>query len=135
MTLLLSAYDRILLALAIWREARGESIRAKRLVCHTILNRRDDPKRWPNTTPGVILQKLQFSAFSVGDANAVKFPIPGTGADWIAWLECLAIADEPGESPIPGVNHYESAPDDNEPHWVGDREPALRMGKFEFYVL
>lgn len=95
--------QRFLLALCIWREARGESYRGKLLVGATIRNRVED-KRWPNTYAGVITQRMQFSAFNLGDPNALKFPGDGE----TAWAESVRAADEIlAAATVPTTaNHY-----------------------------
>lgn len=94
---------RFMLALCIWREARGESYRGKLLVGATIRNRVED-QRWPNTYVGVITQRMQFSSFNLGDPNALKFPLEGDAA----WSDSLKAADEVlGEAaPLTTANHY-----------------------------
>ena len=64
---------RFILALAVWREARGETPVGKLLVAQTIENRVQD-RRWPATYEDVITQPWQFSAFNKGDPNATLFP-------------------------------------------------------------
>lgn len=83
-----------ILALCIWREARGETFRGKLLVGTVIRNRVED-KRWPNTYEGVITQKWQFSAFNPGDPNAVLYPstsLLGHPPEDSAWLGCVQAA-------------------------------------------
>lgn len=93
---------RFLLALCIWREARGESYRGKVLVGTTIRNRVEDT-RWPNTYAGVITQRMQFSSFNLGDPNALKFPMEGDAA----WAESLRAADDVlSGAPMTTANHY-----------------------------
>lgn len=94
---------RFVLALCVWREARGESPRGKRLVAQTIENRVQD-KRWPETYVGVITQPFQFSSFNANDPNATKFPSE-TDEGWPA---CVAAADAVLESaePFTLANHY-----------------------------
>src|SRR5262245_51021861 len=79
---------RFALALAVWREARGESLRGKCLMAQTVENRVDDP-RWPDTYLGVITQRSQFSSFSVGDPNATAFPAESD----TVWPDCVLAAD------------------------------------------
>jgi spore germination cell wall hydrolase CwlJ-like protein len=78
------SYDPFLFALAIWREARGESLQGKIGVAWCIRNRMTDQrKRWPATPGAVVLQPLQFSCFNAWDPNAVKLPAK---VDDPAWL-------------------------------------------------
>jgi spore germination cell wall hydrolase CwlJ-like protein len=98
--------DRFLLALCVWREARGETLTGKQLVAATVMNRvQDTLHRWPGTISGVILQPMQFSSFNAADPNAVKFPSSLSGmADW---NDCVQAADEAIAGPlITTANHY-----------------------------
>src|SRR5262245_34015245 len=79
---------RFALALAVWREARGESLRGRCLVAQVIENRVTD-SRWPDTYVGVITQRLQFSSFNPGDPNATLFPAETD----LAWEGCVLAAD------------------------------------------
>jgi spore germination cell wall hydrolase CwlJ-like protein len=121
---------RFLLALCLWREARGESLRGKRLVAATIRNRVAD-KRWPNTYPGVITQRWQFSAFNAGDTNALLFPAEGDPA----WEECVAMADAElmADAPLSEANHYHTR--GVSPTWRRDDQIVDREGAHIFYAL
>lgn len=99
-----------ILALCIWREARGESFRGKLLVGTVIRNRVHD-KRWPNTYEGVITQRLQFSAFNPNDPNAVKYPYTGVlsnGPEDAAWYDCVQAAGMvlASQTTATKANHY-----------------------------
>ena len=94
---------RFTLALCVWREARGESPKGKRLVAQTIENR-VQAKQWPDTYVGVITQKSQFSSFNDDDPNTTKFPSE-TDPTWPA---CVAAADAVLETaePFTDADHY-----------------------------
>jgi spore germination cell wall hydrolase CwlJ-like protein len=97
-----------MLALCVYREARGESPLGKALVAQTILNRSKDPKkRWPRTVTGVILQPLQFSSFNKSDPNVSVFPKEGEPA----WVECVSAAQRALQAnpPLTTANHYLTA--------------------------
>ena len=130
------SYDRIMLALAIWREARGQSRDAKRGVAHVILNRINDP-RWPHTAVDVVTQARQFSAFNAGDPNATKFPTIRNVQDWAAWQECCAVVDELPTDPdlTHGANHYHSLGVGEEPTWADPEKLTCSSGVLRFYRL
>lgn len=126
-------YDVVLWALAVWREARGESYAAKVAVAYCIQNRALDP-RWPNTPAEVVLQPYQFSSFNDGDPNATKFPAP-KGA---AWLDCCqAVHDVLAgmvSDPTAGANHYHSLPKSKPwPAWAEANRQTAVIGPFRFY--
>jgi len=126
-------YDRIMMAICIWREARGEPEIAKRGVAHVLLNRVTDPrKRWPSTPAAVVLQLRQFSSFNSGDPNATKFPLP----DDHAWLVCCEIVADPGSDPADGANHYHSYADPlMYPKWADPHHMTAILGALKFYKL
>lgn len=124
-----AAYHTVLTALAIWREARGETSPAQRGVMWVIRNRSRD-KRWPNTAAQVILQPKQFSSFNENDPNTAKFPMPLDPS----WLRVCAVVDEPGEDPTAGANHYHSAMP-LLPAWAEPSKVTCRIGDFTFYKL
>jgi hypothetical protein len=70
--------DLDILALAVWREARGEQSAGQRAVAHVIRNRTLVATWWNGNRKGsyhaVILQPYQFSSFNPGDPNADKWP-------------------------------------------------------------
>ncbi len=125
--------DRFLLAICIWREARGESFHGKELVAWTIVNRSMDQRhRWPATIAGVVLQPMQFSSFNAGDPNAVKFPSGQSGM--AGWEDCVTVADQAIASPPPMVvNHYHVV--GLTPAWRDDSKIVATEGSHVFYDL
>ncbi len=61
------------LALAIYFEARGESIRGQQAVGNVVMNRVQSP-RYPKTVCGVLFQRGQFSFIRGGKAAIPKTP-------------------------------------------------------------
>lgn len=130
--LVAEAYESVLAALCLWREARGEPREAKRGVLWVIRNRAQDARaRWPSHPIDVILQRAQFSSFTLGDPNAVKFPRP----DDPSWLECCAVVDDPGEDPTGGANHYHSLSAPDAVWWAQGETPIAHLGHLWFYGL
>lgn len=120
---------RFALALAVYREARGEPSIGKLLVAQTIENRVRDT-RWPETYVGVITQPWQFSAFNRDDPNALVYP----GEDDPTWSDCVAVADFILDAePITTANHY--ATSDSRPHWYDASKIVAREGRHVFFDL
>lgn len=118
--------DSFMLALSIWREARGEPFEGKKLVAETIWNRSHD-SRWPDTLRDVILQNKQFSAFSAGDLNATLFPKNDP-----AWAECCEAANEVIEhGSTTAVNHYHAL--SVYPPWASKLTEVATVGNHVFY--
>jgi len=125
--------DRFLLALCVWREARGETLAGKKLVASTVINRVKDAKhRWPNTVSGVVLQPMQFSSFNASDPNAVKFPTSMSGLS--EWNDCVQAADEALAGNLTtDANHYHVA--GLRPAWRDETKIVATEGAHVFYRL
>ena len=121
-----------MLALCVWREARGESARGKRLVAQVIRNRVED-SRWPAEYIGVILQPFQFSAFNHGDPNALKFPAEHDPA-WAACVEA-AVAVLNADVPFTSANHYVVDALRPRPTWFDDHKVVAREGAHVFLYI
>jgi len=57
------------MARTLWGEARGEGRAGMEAVASVIMNRVNDPRRWPNDVTGVARQPWQFSAWNANDPN------------------------------------------------------------------
>ena len=129
----LTDYPQVLMALCIWREARGESADAQRGVAWVIRNRSRDPeRRWPTSTVAVILQPYQFSGFNHADPNSTKFP----GASEASWVACCDAADSTLPDPVSGAQYYHSYPDDRPdlwPAWTREFTLVATIGNLKFY--
>jgi N-acetylmuramoyl-L-alanine amidase len=122
--------NRFLLALCVWREARGETQRGRRLVAQVIKNRVGD-KRWPRDYVSVILQPMQFSSFNANDPNAVQFP----RVDDPQWPSCVMAADDvfSAVEPFTTANHYHVI--GLSPAWRDDAKVVATEGHHVFYCL
>ena len=65
------------LSLAIYKEARGESILGQQLVAKVILNRVKDPS-FPNSVCKVVFQPKQFSWYNQGKTEAIGRLLKGS---------------------------------------------------------
>lgn len=119
-----------MLALCVWREARGEPLRGKQLVAQVIRNRVED-RRWPNTYVGVITQRLQFSAFNLGDPNCLLYPAESDPT----WADCVAAARLVinAETPLSPANHYHTT--GVSPKWQDPAKLVEQAGHHLFYNL
>lgn len=121
-----------LVALCIWREARGEGPLAWRAVWHTILNRA--AARFRGRTPvEVVTWPYQFSSMTaVGDGQTVAWPDPKRPADWAAWQTISEMVEgEPGEDPTKGATFYHAA--SISPNWADRQKFLVQIGKHKFY--
>lgn len=121
--------ERYLLALCIWREARGEPYQGKELVASVIRNRKDDT-RWPDTYTGVITQPKQFSAFNAGDPNVTLYPLPTDKS----WEDCVQAAEEViANGAVTTGNHYHVI--GLKPTWADPTKVVATVGHHVFYHL
>lgn len=132
------AWEFALLALCIWREARGESVQAKRAVAWTIRNRVMDPAKnwWGDTYERVVLHPFQFSSFNANDPNATKFP--GNPRTTPGWQECMDAAEDVYSGlcvdPTGGATHYfDKSLKDNPPKWAATAQFKVEIGNLYFY--
>lgn len=138
----MNAYEMLhlfILALAVYRESRGESYQGKLAVAHVILNRVRDA-RWPDTVRDVILQPWQFSAFNKNDSQVTVFPKAEFDS---AWEESFRAAQEAlagGVDLTHGSNHYLNAETVLKtsgalPTWAKPEAKILTIGSHDFYKL
>ena len=80
--------DTFMLALAIYREARGEDLTGKIAAGCVIRNRVQHPSWYGGNWFDVITKPYQFSSFNPGDRNSAVF---GSAADR-AWQNSIAAA-------------------------------------------
>lgn len=122
--------NRFMLALCVWREARGETPRGRRLVATVIHNRVAD-RRWPKDYVAVIEQPKQFSSFNADDPEVTKFP----RVDDAQWADCVAAADDTfaAATPLTTANHYHVV--GLSPTWRDDAKVVATEGHHVFYCL
>lgn len=128
-------YERVLLALAAWREARGEPYAGQLAVCFTILNRVGDHNWMGNTIAEVIAKKWQFSSMTApGDPNLIHYPV----REDPSFIACLGGADAAIDKlvadPVAGADSYfdVSIP---APKWATPNKFVAQIGRFKFYKL
>ena len=129
------SYPFTLLALCIWREARGEIRDAKLGVAWSIRNRVERGGWWGNTWATVILKPYQYSSFNANDPNACKLPSPTDPS----WLECLDVANQVFDSPnVPdptggATSYFDKSLDNNPPSWAAELIHTWDLGNLHFY--
>ena len=130
------SYNFILLALCIWREARGELYITKQAVGYSIRNRVLNPGWWGKDWGTVVLQPYQYSSFNANDPNSHKMPYP----DDQAWGDSLKVADEVMNNPQAdlthgAVNYFDCSLDTNPPRWAidGSHVKTVDYGRLHFY--
>lgn len=137
---ILQSYPLVLLALMIWREARGQSFQAKIAIAHVVNNRLRDPKgpyKNCHTLIETVTKFAQFSSMTIpGDPNLVKWPLESD----LSFQECCSAVQDMIQStsdPTNGCNYYHSYPpgDPRTPAWDTENTFKLQIGPFRFCKL
>ena len=130
------SYEFALLVIAIYREARGEVLEAKRGVGWSIRNRVLKPSWWGIGWDGVILHPFQYSSFNRDDPNATKIPYLSDPS----MADCLTAAEDAyngtGLDPTLGATSYfDRSLDANPPSWAAEMTHTVDLGGLHFYKL
>jgi len=127
-----SLRDQDLLALCIWREARGEGLLGKRGVGHVVLNRVNARSFFGQDVQSVILKPFAFSSFNPSDPNADQWP---TGID-PSWTDSTnaaeAVLSGQDTDLTSGALYYFSPPLTAPPHAWGPVGVTLVVGNLTF---
>lgn len=130
-------YEIVLLALLVYREARGESHEAKIAVAHTVMNRVAHPGWWGRDVVSCITKKWQYSSLTdPNDRQLTVWPPKGDRA----FEECMTVAalvlSGVYNSPLKGIDSYY---DDSiqAPKWARDNPERFvgKIGRLNFYNL
>jgi len=127
--------DMAMLALVIWREARGESYQAQLGVANVVLNRVAHPGWWGRDVMGVLFDPWQFSSVTdPKDRQLTKWPITSDPS----WKQCLKAAHSAllglDVNPVPGADSYFDVSIPN-PKWAVQSKFVARIGRIKFYNL
>jgi len=125
---LATASDLQCLAVAIYHEARDQSLDGQLAVASVILNRTEEPARW-GATPCAVVAPVQFSFLSAQGGYA---PIEDREA-WAIAVEMAREALERGPSTLVGqADHYHTPAVD--PDWDEDMDRVIQIGDHIFYA-
>lgn len=128
------AWELALLALCVFREARGESYLGKVAVAWSIKNRVMKPSWYGSSYSSVILHKKQYSSFNADDPNATKFPVESD----VSWIESLEVCEQVYSGivadPTGGSTHYHAT--SVAPPWAVDPTTVFKIeiGHHRFYI-
>jgi hypothetical protein len=129
-------YEMVLLAITIWREARGESREAKIAVGCSVRNRVQNPKWWGTDYISCLTKKWQYSSMTdPKDRQLTTWP----AATDDVFEECLEIAEGVISGRLvspatPGADSYYdlSIPP---PKWAAEDKRVGQVGRLIFYNL
>lgn len=132
------ATDLMITALAVYREASGECLDAKRGVAWVIRNRVEHPSWYGKSYFEVVTKPSQFTSMvppkGTFDPNLVRYPNP----EETAWLESVNAAwDVIGgkvSDPTKGATFYfDKSRDSNPPAWAKQYTHTADLGSIHFY--
>lgn len=126
-------YEQSMLALLVWREARGELHQAKVAVCYSVLNRVKNPKWWGTSLGAVIAKKWQYSSMAApGDPNLIQYPLPHDLSFQDTMLAVNAVVTGGEKNPVEGADSYYdvSIPP---PKWAKPEQFVRQVGAFRFF--
>lgn len=126
-------WEHAILALTVWREARGEKAEAQHGVAFVVLARVARPGWWGSSIDDVVSKRWQFSSLTdPKDVQLVKWPLvsdPSWKASWIAVGEVL---DGVVSNPVPGADHYHDI-SISAPKWTVGAKFVGKIGRLMFY--
>jgi cell wall hydrolase len=127
--------EHYILALTIWREARGEKAEAQHGVAFTVLNRVARPGWWGRTIDDVCTKRWQYSSLTdPKDPQLTKWPLvsdPSWRASWIAAGEVL---DGVVTNLVPGADsYYDDSIAASPPVWSKTARFVGKMGRLNFF--
>jgi len=123
-----------MLALAIYREARGEDQLSKLAVGWVIRNRMEKGGWFGSSYFDVVTKRAQFSSFNLGEKNSIVFGPPQDPA----WRECTQAATDVILSnradPTNGATfYYDKSLDQHPPLWAREYTHTADVGAFHFF--
>jgi N-acetylmuramoyl-L-alanine amidase len=126
-------YELVLLALVLWREARGEGAQGMLGVACSIINRVKHPGWWGSDLAGVITKKWQYSSITdPQDPQLTRFPI-GNDPSFLAALDVAEIAiGGQFRNPVGEADSYHDVSIEP-PKWATDLCFVTQIGRLKFY--
>jgi N-acetylmuramoyl-L-alanine amidase len=131
------AWEIALLALLLWREARGESFETQRIVAWSVRNRvlRPGYWGWGRDWCSVMAHPLAYSSLTAArDPNLIEWP-PALEPHWIACCDAAAQVHGGGmgDAAQGATHYYDVSLDGAPPAWAAKMVKVLDSGRFHFY--
>lgn len=125
--------DVFMLALIVWREARGESREAQTGVAFSLMNRVARPSWWGNDVLSVAGKKWQYSSFTdPRDPQLTTWPKSGDDSWWACMDVAQAVIDGTVDNPVPGADSYYDI-SIKAPNWATPDMFVRQIGRLRFF--
>lgn len=125
--------EHYIVALTIWREARGEPDEAQAAVAWTVLNRVARPGWWGKSIAEVCTKKWQYSSLTdPHDPQLVKWPLDSDPSWQAAWMIAGEVLAGMFPCPVPGADSYFD-PSIAPPAWTNGATFCGKIGRLSFY--
>ncbi len=139
-------HDLDIMALTVWAEARGESLKGQRAVAWVIRNRLESPGWWSrqkgdgipdDTIEAVCRDPWQFSCWLTSDpqSHVIKNPdtLRITAVREIRKLCTAVLSESRDDDPSLGSDHYCTVAVIPKTRWAKDRTPVVVIGRHAFF--
>jgi len=125
--------NKILTALVVWREARGEGRDSMIAVAHVIRTRASKPGWWGKDIMGVLFQPWQFSSVTdPNDKQTIAWPKSSDPSWAVAVDAACGVLDEKYENPMPFADSYYDI-SITAPKWADGANFIGQIGRLRFY--
>jgi len=126
-------WSPVLLAIALWREARGTGETGMTAVAYSIMERVEHPTWWGHTLAEVLAKKWQYSSLAApGDPQLILWPVD----EDVSWRLAMAVADavlaKSVANPVPAADSYFDA-SIPPPKWATPERFIGKVGRLSFY--
>ena len=134
MQLNIDEYEAYLLAIAVWREARGEGYDGMLAVAYTLMTRVRHPRWWGKDLVDVIAMRYQVSSMTdAHDPQLTYWPRRGDASFETAMKASVDAIEETVPNPVETADHYHDHT--VKPKWAEPQYFVKRIGKLMFYSL
>lgn len=138
--------DLDVMAMTVWAEARGESVKGQVAVAWVIKNRWLNPRWWSrnkdaipdDTIAAVVRDPWQFSCLNPNDPNRARLDNPKTLQDSAVQAIrrlCEMVLRDDIPDPTNRADHYCVTKIARHTNWARGRKPVAVIGNHSFYRL
>lgn len=142
----MSDFDLDTMALTLWGECRGESLKGQQAVAWVIRNRFYQPGWWSrhagdgipdDTIAAVCRDPWQFSCWNPSDRQSARLKDPSTlqrpDVQALRELAARVLWEDAANDPVAGADHYCTKKVAPYTRWAKGRKPVKVIGNHQFY--